>query len=149
MLAYCGRPAAAAFCDPFPYIVPRASPGKRSHLVFIRLGRSLGVALATAIMSQSGSMIVRIGRRKANTVESRAWNLQVRGQHLFRSQSVTSGALRFFVNPSSPDRRSPHCLVLPCELQVLRFFMSFEHLGLQPELLRAVAEKGYTTPSPI
>jgi ATP-dependent RNA helicase RhlE len=31
----------------------------------------------------------------------------------------------------------------------LRFFMSFEHLGLKPELLRAVAEKGYTTPSPI
>jgi ATP-dependent RNA helicase RhlE len=27
--------------------------------------------------------------------------------------------------------------------------MSFEHLGLKPELLRAVAEKGYTTPSPI
>ena len=27
--------------------------------------------------------------------------------------------------------------------------MSFELLGLQPELLRAVAEKGYTTPSPI
>jgi ATP-dependent RNA helicase RhlE len=27
--------------------------------------------------------------------------------------------------------------------------MSFEYLGLKPELLRAVAEKGYTTPSPI
>ena len=27
--------------------------------------------------------------------------------------------------------------------------MSFEHLGLKPELLRAVAEKGYTEPSPI
>jgi ATP-dependent RNA helicase RhlE len=27
--------------------------------------------------------------------------------------------------------------------------MSFENLGLKPELLRAVAEKGYTTPSPI
>jgi ATP-dependent RNA helicase RhlE len=27
--------------------------------------------------------------------------------------------------------------------------MSFEQLGLKPELLRAVAEKGYTTPSPI
>ena len=27
--------------------------------------------------------------------------------------------------------------------------MSFELLGLRPELLRAVAEKGYSTPSPI
>ncbi|MGH8322452.1 MAG: DEAD/DEAH box helicase, partial [Steroidobacteraceae bacterium] len=27
--------------------------------------------------------------------------------------------------------------------------MSFELLGLKPELLRAVAEKGYSTPSPI
>ena len=27
--------------------------------------------------------------------------------------------------------------------------MSFELLGLKPELLRAVSEKGYTTPSPI
>ncbi len=27
------------------------------------------------------------------------WNIQVRGQHLLRSQSVTSGALRF--NPTS------------------------------------------------
>jgi hypothetical protein len=23
MLAYCGRPRSAAFCDPFPYIDPR------------------------------------------------------------------------------------------------------------------------------
>jgi ATP-dependent RNA helicase RhlE len=30
-----------------------------------------------------------------------------------------------------------------------RFSMSFELLGLKPELLRAVSEKGYTTPSPI
>jgi hypothetical protein len=103
MIAYCGRPAAAAFCDPFPYIVPRYA---RETIAEIR---SLGVALATAIMSQSGSTIVRIGRRKANTVESGVWNLEVRGQHLFRSQSVTSGALRFFFNPClASDRRSPH-----------------------------------------
>ena len=49
MLAYCGRPAAAAFGDPFPYIVPRYA---RETIAEIR---SLGVALATAIMSQSAS----------------------------------------------------------------------------------------------
>ncbi len=27
--------------------------------------------------------------------------------------------------------------------------MSFENLGLKPELLRAVADKGYTVPTPI
>ena len=27
--------------------------------------------------------------------------------------------------------------------------MSFDHLGLRPELLRAVAEQGYTTPTPV
>jgi ATP-dependent RNA helicase RhlE len=54
-----------------------------------------------------------------------------------------------FVNPClASDRRSQYPL-LPGELQILRFQMSFELLGLQPELLRAVAEKGYTTPSPI
>jgi ATP-dependent RNA helicase RhlE len=40
-------------------------------------------------------------------------------------------------------------LALPCELQNRGFYMSFELLGLKPELLRAVSEKGYTTPSPI
>ena len=30
-----------------------------------------------------------------------------------------------------------------------RYFMSFETLGLKPELLRAVADKGYTVPTPI
>ena len=49
MLAYCGRPAAAAFCDPFPYIEPRYA---RETIPEIR---SLGVALATAIITQSGS----------------------------------------------------------------------------------------------
>ena len=49
MLACCGRPAAAAFCDPFPYIVPRYA---RETIAEIR---SLGVALATAIISQTGS----------------------------------------------------------------------------------------------
>jgi hypothetical protein len=49
MLAYCGRPAAAAFCDPFPYIEPRYA---RETIAEIR---SLGVALATAIITQTGS----------------------------------------------------------------------------------------------
>jgi hypothetical protein len=54
MLAYCGRPAAAAqvfenMGDPFPYIVPRR---RRETIAGIC---SLGVALVTAIMSQTGS----------------------------------------------------------------------------------------------
>jgi hypothetical protein len=49
MLACCGRPAAAAFGDRFPYIVPRYA---RETIAEIR---SLGVALATAIISQTGS----------------------------------------------------------------------------------------------
>ena len=49
MIAYCGRPAAAASCDPFPYIVPRYA---RETITGVR---SLGVALATAIISQSDS----------------------------------------------------------------------------------------------
>jgi hypothetical protein len=49
MLAYCGRPAAAAFGDPFPYIVPRYARET------IAESRSLGVALATAIITQAGS----------------------------------------------------------------------------------------------
>ena len=49
MLAYYGRPAAAAFCDRFPYIVPRYARETIAETC------SLGVALATAIMSQPGS----------------------------------------------------------------------------------------------
>jgi hypothetical protein len=52
MLAYCGRPAAAAFCDPSPYIDPRYA---RETIAEIR---SLGVALATAIITQTGSHCV-------------------------------------------------------------------------------------------
>ena len=49
MFAYCGRPAAAAFDDPFPYIVPRYA---RETIAEIR---SLGVALATANINQADS----------------------------------------------------------------------------------------------
>src|SRR5579863_2509084 len=49
MLACCGRPAAAAFCDPFPYIDPRYARETIAEIC------SLGVALATAIMTQTGS----------------------------------------------------------------------------------------------
>jgi len=54
MIAYCGRPSAASFGDRFPYIVPGYAR-KRSPLIFIRLGCSLRVALATAIISQTRS----------------------------------------------------------------------------------------------
>jgi hypothetical protein len=49
MLAYCGRPSSAAFCDPFPYIVPRYARETIAET------RSIWVALATAIISQTGS----------------------------------------------------------------------------------------------
>jgi len=49
MIAYCGRPTAASFCDPFAYIVVtmRAKP--------IAKICSLWVALATALLGQTGS----------------------------------------------------------------------------------------------
>jgi ATP-dependent RNA helicase RhlE len=73
---------------------------------------------------------------------------QARGQHLFRSQSVTSGVLRStFTLSLASDRRSARAAERDYQSQ--RFLMSFELLGLKSELLRAVAEKGYSTPSPI
>jgi hypothetical protein len=55
MLAYCGRPRSAGFCDPFPYIcVGYARETNRGKLP----GRaaSTWVALATAIINQTGSL---------------------------------------------------------------------------------------------
>ena len=49
MLAYCGRPSAAAFPDPFPYIEPRYARETIGEIC------SLRVALATAIISHTGS----------------------------------------------------------------------------------------------
>ena len=49
MLAYCGRPRSAAFCDPFPYIDPRYARETIAEICSIR------VTLATAIMTQTGS----------------------------------------------------------------------------------------------
>ena len=49
MLAYCGRPSSASFCDRFPYIV---SCYAREA---IAESCSIWVALATAIISQTGS----------------------------------------------------------------------------------------------
>jgi hypothetical protein len=49
MLAYCGRPRSASFCDPFPYIDPRYARET------IAESCSIWVALATAIISQTGS----------------------------------------------------------------------------------------------
>ena len=48
MLAYCGRPSSAAFCDPFPYVDPRYARET------IAESYSIWVALATAIINQSG-----------------------------------------------------------------------------------------------
>jgi len=49
MIAYCGRPPAASFRDPFAYI---ALSMRRETIAEIC---SLGVALVTALMSQTGS----------------------------------------------------------------------------------------------
>ena len=49
MIAYCGRPRSASFCDPFPYIDPRYARETIAESCSIR------VALATAIMTQTGS----------------------------------------------------------------------------------------------
>ena len=49
MLAYCGRPGSASFCDCFPSIEPCYARETIAETCSIR------VALATAIMSQTGS----------------------------------------------------------------------------------------------
>ena len=49
MLAYCGRPTAASFRDPFPYIEHRYARETIAEIC------SLPGALATAIISQPGS----------------------------------------------------------------------------------------------
>src|ERR1700730_4979493 len=49
MLAYCGRPSSARFCDPFAYIDPRYARETIAEPC------SIWVALATAIISQTGS----------------------------------------------------------------------------------------------
>jgi hypothetical protein len=49
MLAYCGRPSSASFCDRFP------SVGLCYARETIAETCSIWVALATAIMSQTGS----------------------------------------------------------------------------------------------
>ena len=50
MLAYCGRPSSASFCDPF--LSPRYAREA------IAESCSIWVALATAIISQTGSSTV-------------------------------------------------------------------------------------------
>lgn len=49
MIAYCGRPTAAYFCDRFPYIEPSYARETIAEIC------SLWVALATAIINQTGS----------------------------------------------------------------------------------------------
>ena len=49
MITYCGRPPSASFCDRFPYICVGYARET------IAESCSMGVALATAIMGQTGS----------------------------------------------------------------------------------------------
>ena len=50
MLAYCGRPSSASFCDRFPYICVGYARET------IAESCSIWVALATAIITQTGSL---------------------------------------------------------------------------------------------
>jgi hypothetical protein len=51
MLAYCGRPGSAGFCDPFPYICIGYARETIAETC------STWVALATAIINQTGSYL--------------------------------------------------------------------------------------------
>ena len=62
MLAYCGRPAAASFCDPFAYIALNYARETIAKIC------SLWVALATAIMRRTGSR--RLGLQLGRLIES-------------------------------------------------------------------------------
>jgi len=53
MLAYCGCPSSADFCDHFPYIDPRYARETIAEICSMR------VTLATAIISQAGSLVTR------------------------------------------------------------------------------------------
>jgi hypothetical protein len=52
MLAYCGRPRSAAFCDRFPYICVGYARETIAEIC------SIWVALATAIITQTGSTVL-------------------------------------------------------------------------------------------
>ena len=54
MIACCGRPAAASFCDRFAYIVPHYARETIAKIC------SPGAVLATAIISQAGSQVAAI-----------------------------------------------------------------------------------------
>jgi hypothetical protein len=74
MLAYCGRPSSAGFCDPFPYIDPRYARETIAETC------SIWVALATAIISQTGSWRGESGRGLAARSLAVTLVFGVRGQ---------------------------------------------------------------------
>jgi hypothetical protein len=53
MIAYCGCPSSASFCDRFPYIGPRYARETIAETCSMR------GTLATAIISQAGSLVTR------------------------------------------------------------------------------------------
>jgi hypothetical protein len=57
MLAYCGRPPSAAFCDHFPYIGLGYAREAIAEIC------SMWVALATAIIGETGSKPGRLSKR--------------------------------------------------------------------------------------
>lgn len=66
----------------------------------------------------------------------------MRGQRLVSAPELTGG-----LQPNS-SQLTALAQSAACEL-IERLFMSFADLGLKPELLRAVEEKGYSEPTPI
>src|SRR5215831_19489321 len=85
-----------------------------------------------------------IGRDTVKPVECAPRETSLPGQRPFRRFDLP------LTSSLAADRRGAFC-VLPGEPSQ-RFFtllMSFSDLGLEPGLMRAVAEKGYATPTPI
>jgi ATP-dependent RNA helicase RhlE len=87
------------------------------------------------------------------TISSGMISLELYGAH--RSAPVFNALLSSKqTNCFRLDRPITHCWHYVSNLWMGRYqrehnYMSFENLGLRAELLRAVSEKGYTTPSPI
>jgi hypothetical protein len=76
MLAYCGRPGSSSFYDRLPYIEPRYARQT------IAESCSIWVALATAIISQTGSVVVTGGCESASAqrFDDRIARLQSRAE---------------------------------------------------------------------
>ena len=78
MIAYCGRPRSASFCDRFPYIDPRYARETIAETC------SIWVALATAIISQTASS----SSQRQAVSQSFISVLSIRTQKIEQNQSI-------------------------------------------------------------